>query len=236
MCWLLPLPLFIYAMLETHSRGGVLGILAGGGAYAYSRYGGSKTLPFIVAGMLGILAVIGGRQGDMSGGGTAHDRLVAWGVGLATLFSEPLAIPTGLGIGWYANEYRMMAHNSFVQAYVELGLFGGGVFLGMFVLGARLVDRLGRGIDAPPWVVQARHYAFASLVGYAVGCFSLTRNFIVPTYLTIGIASVLLEQAAPMLPERFQVNEKWFSRGILFSICGLVFLKYTTQGLGMAGV
>jgi hypothetical protein len=234
--WLSPIPLFIYALLETHSRGGMLGVLAGASAYLYSRFGGPKALPFAIAGCVAALAIVGGRQGNITGGDTAHERLMMWADGLTNLFYHPLLIPTGLGNDWFIENCTLLAHNSFIQAYVELGLFGGGAFLGAFLIGARMLDRIGRGIEAPAWVVEARHFGFAALSGYAMGCYSLTRNFVLPTYLTLGIAAVLLEQGEVILPEAYCVSKKWFARGVILSICGLIFLKYATQGLGVAGI
>ncbi|MBY0460318.1 MAG: O-antigen ligase family protein, partial [Gemmataceae bacterium] len=234
--WLLPIPLFVYALAETHSRGGLLGVMAGGGAYLYSRYGGPKALPFVVCGVAVVLAAAGGRQGDISGGGTAHERLMMWADGLTELLRHPLQIPTGLGQGWLVDAHGLVAHNSFVQGYVELGLFGGGAFMGAFLLGMRLLDRIGRGIDAPRWAVESRHFGFAVLAAYAMGCYSLTRNYVVPTYLVLGLVSVLLEAAAPRLPEKFVVDQNWFRRAVLFAVCGLVFIKLATMVLGQAGV
>jgi putative inorganic carbon (HCO3(-)) transporter len=235
--WFLPVPLFIYAVLETHSRGGLLGVLGGAAGYLYSRFGGAKALPFALVGVAVSLAVVGGRQGNIGGGGgTSHERVMMWADGLTNLFQKPLFVPTGLGEGWFVDENGLVAHNSFVQAYVEFGLFGGGAFLGAFLLGLRILDRLGRGVDAPKWAIDSRHFAFAALVGYAAGCYSLTRNFVIPTYLTLGLASVILDQAAPNLPEKFQVTREWFGRAVLFAICGLVFMKCATQALGMAGI
>jgi hypothetical protein len=189
-----------------------------------------------IAGATFVLFAVGGRQGNISGGGTAHDRLIFWSSGLIELFRRPLYIPTGLGGGWFTDEFGLVAHNSFVQAYVEFGVLGGGAFLGAFALAVIMTYRLGRGIHAPAWAVDARHYVVALLVGYAIGCYSLTRNFVIPTYLTLGMASVLLNMAAPTLPEQFRVSENWFIRAILFSICGLLLLKFATQGMGQAGI
>jgi putative inorganic carbon (hco3(-)) transporter len=234
--WLLPIPLFIYALLDTHSKGGLLGILAGGAGYLYSRYGGAKGLPYAVGGCVAVLAVIGGRQGSIGGGGTSHERLMFWADGLSNLFSQPFSIPTGLGPDWFVNENGLVAHNSFVQAYVEFGVIGGGAFLGAFYIAARILDRFGRGVVVPPWVLQARHYGFAVLVGYAMGCFSLTRNFTITTYMTLGIVTVLVKQAAPTQAVVYQVNALWFRWAALVSICGLLALKFVTQSLCATGV
>lgn len=233
--WLLPVPLYGYALLETHSRGGLMGVLAGGAAYIYSRFGGPKALPFAVAGAVAALVLVGGRQAEVSGG-TAHQRLMFWAEGITELGRQPHRIPFGLGMDWFEEETGHVAHNSFVQAYVEFGVFGGGSFLAAFLLGMWLIDRLGRGVPAPDWAVQARPFAFAAVAGYAMGCYSLTRNFVVPTYLTLGLASVLLDAAAPTLPEKYQISGRWFGWLFLFAVVGLVFIKFATQALGMAGV
>lgn len=234
--WLVPVPLFFYALLETHSRGGLMGVLAGWAAYLYSRFGGPKALPFAVAGAVAVVVLVGGRQASIGGGGTAHERLMLWAEGLSALLSQPFYIPTGLGYGWCEDELFHVAHNSFVQAYVEQGVFGGGAFLGAFYVAVRILDRLGRGVEAPGWVVGARHFVFAVVAGYAMGCYSITRNFVLPTYLVLGLASVLLDKAAPTLPARFRVDGVWFQRGLLFGLFGLVLIKLATQGLGQAGV
>jgi hypothetical protein len=159
-----------------------------------------------------------------------------WAEGMTTIFAQPFSILTGLGMGWFLDANGHVAHNSFIQAYVEIGLFGGGSFLAAFYLSARTLHRLGREVIAPRWVVQARHFAFAAVVGYAVGCYSLTRNYVIPTYLVLGIASILLDRATPALPERFRVNGSWFRWVVLFSICGMGLVKLATQALGLAGV
>jgi hypothetical protein len=118
---------------------------------------------------------------------------------------------------------------------VELGLLGGGAFLAAFYLCARITHLLGRGVDAPRWAVESRHFVFAVIIGYGMGCASLSRNFVVPTFLALGLASVLLDQAAWQLPAKFQVSRRWFVWLAVFSVCGLVLMKFMTQGLGTAG-
>ena len=233
--WLLPIPVFGFAILETHSRGGLMGVLAGGAAYLFSRFGGPRALPLAAAAALGGLLLVGGRQASISGD-TAHERLMMWADGLTNLLNTPFSIPTGLGIGWFVDETAHVAHNSFIQAYVELGVFGGGAFLGMFILSLLLLYRLGGSIRAPAWVVESRHFAFAVVAGYAMGCYSITRNFVVPTYIVIGIGSVLLDQVADRLPEQHTVTWAWLKRCIFLAILGLVAMKVATQVLGQAGV
>jgi O-antigen ligase len=39
----------------------------------------------------------------------------------------------GVGVGNFEEEFKHVAHNSHVQAFVEIGVFGVGFFLGAFV-------------------------------------------------------------------------------------------------------
>ena len=234
--WLVPIPLFAAAILETHSRGGLLGVIAGGAAYLCARFGGPKSLPIALVGGFATMSVVGGRQGGLQGGDTAHQRVMMWADGLRDIYTRPYYWPTGLGDGWFVSEYGLVAHNSFVQTYVEQGILGGGVFLAAFLYGAWMVPKLGRELTAPEWAFRARPFVFAVLVGYAAGCYSITRNLVLPTYLTLGLVSVVLNSAAPTLPEKFCVNRSWFARLLAIAIAGFLFIKFATQGLGIAGI
>lgn len=234
--WLTPIPLFVFALLETHSRGGLLGVLAGGAAYLFARYGSTRGVPLAVAAGVATLVMIGGRQGSVEGGGTAHQRLMLWAEGMTEIVRQPFRLPTGLGVDWYLDETGHVAHNSFVTAYIELGLFGGGAYLGMFTYACWLLYRLGRELPAPAWAVQARPFAFAVTVGYAVGCYSLTRNFVVPTYLIVGLASAVLTPSHPYPLDPYRVDGRWFLRWAGLSVAGFVFIRLLTQALGLAGV
>ena len=234
--WLLLIPYFIFAVLETNSRGGLLGVLVGIAGYFFSRFGGPKSVPYVVAGGIAALLIIGGRQSSLTGSDTGHERVMMWADGLTNLFRQPLYLPIGLGTGWFVQENGLLAHNSFIQAYVENGILGGGAFFGVFAISAIMIYRIGGSIEAENWVIQAKHFGFAILVGYAGGCYSLTRNYVVPTYLVLGLAAALLDQIAETLPEQYVVNRQWFIRACLISAVGLVVIKLATQGLGLLGV
>ena len=236
MLWLCPVPIFVFALIETHSRGGLIGVLAGVTGYLYSRFGGPRALPYAAIAIVGALAMIGGRSANISGGGTAHERLMMWADGLSTLFNNPIFLLTGMGDGWFIDNHGLVAHNSFVQAYVEQGLLGGTAFLGAFAYAAWIIDRLGRTIAAPYWVIRARPFAFGAICGYAMGCYSLTRNLTIPTYLMLGLASVIAYPRVGVLPSVFQVDRRWFVRTMILGLVGLVGIKFATQLLGLAGI
>lgn len=234
--WMLPIPLFAYAVIETHSRGGLLGIMAGASGYLFSRFGGAKSVPLAIGGGFLLLMAVGGRSANIEGGGTAHQRVMIWSDGINAILASPHMIPTGLGIGWFYDDQGLVAHNSFVQAYIELGLIGGSSFLLAFLLSGWMCHQIGRKWEAPDWAVEARPYVFGVLVGYAMGCYSVTRNFVVPTYLMLGLVSVVIEQAIPVLPEHYRVNSRWFFYLFLLGVFGLVFLRIATLILINAGV
>lgn len=85
--WLLPIGLFVYALLLTQSRGGLLGLLAGLAALIYSKFGWKRALPVILVGVPAVIFGIGGRQGEITGD-TAHERLMLWADGLGELLGQ----------------------------------------------------------------------------------------------------------------------------------------------------
>ena len=60
----------------------------------------------------------------------------------------------GIGVGKYEDEVGLVAHNSFVHAYTELGIFGGALFLGAFVYPLGTLHRLG--VESSPHMEEPR--------------------------------------------------------------------------------
>lgn len=234
--WLAPIGPLIYALTLTGSRGGVLGLLAGIAAWLFARYGGKRSVPLAVLAGIGLLAVVGGRGAAIGGGGTAHERVMIWASGFVELTRAAHYLPVGLGVGWFEDNGGLVAHNSFVSAYVETGLLGGGFFLGAFYIGARLVAKAGRDVPVADWARAARPFVLGMLVAYAGGAYSVSRQFVLPTYLALGLASAYLELTYPALPDRFRVSQKWWGRMALLSAAGFIALRLLTQALGQLGV
>lgn len=229
--WLLPIvPLFLI-LTFTGSRGGMLACLAGFAALSYSYFGMKVGWPLAIAGGLALLAFAGGRSADIAGGGTARERLNLWGEGLTALFRHPVSIPFGLGPGWYVEEQGLLAHNSFINAYVELGIIGGGFFLIAFLTAILLSDSMAREPNAANWVGVMRPGMLSIVVAYAAGCFSLSRNFVLPTYLVLGLATAYINLAGKP-PARHIVSTAWIRWTLPVMVMGLIALKLITQILG----
>jgi O-antigen ligase len=126
---------------------------------------------------------------------TAQARILAWRDGLELFKGSPLF---GIGTGQYVEEVGLVAHNSFVHCFTELGALGGMLFTGAFFLSAWHLHRVGSaGRDIlDPEVLRLRPYLLAGLLAYIFGMLSLSRDYIVPTYMMLGMASAYVGMPA----------------------------------------
>ena len=129
-------------------------------------------------------------------GGTGFSRVELWYDGLLLFVRRPLF---GIGSGRYAENMGHVAHNSFINSYVELGTFGGTLFLAAFYLAIRPLVRLGAR-DVPAALLgddlrRLRPYVLAITAGYCVGLMSLSCAYTIPTYTVLGLASIYLRLA-----------------------------------------
>ncbi len=187
--WIAPLALFGYAMMLTQSRGGFLGLLAAIVVFIWVRLGWRKGLPIATLALPAMFFLFAGRQTELDvGEGTAQDRIQLWSEGLTFFRRAPIF---GIGYGNFFEEIGLVAHNSFLHAFAELGFFGGAIFVGAFALAFRTLQRIGpcmtRASDAD--LLRLRPYLMAIVAGYAAGMMSLSRTYVVPTYLILGLAA-----------------------------------------------
>jgi len=229
--WLSPIVLFGYATMLTHSRGGLLGLAAGLATLAVVRLGIRRGLPFALAAVVALLAVFAGRQTDFSldSSDTAQDRLRLWAEGIGLMWRNPV---TGIGAGEYVEEVGHVAHNSFVQAFVETGLFGGTLYVGAFflaVVGLYRLPREGEFWNYDHEFTALRPFILAIVMGYAAGTFSLSRNYVIPTYLVLGLAAAYIRIALSDPPAAFRMTRMQMARLIVVGVAAFVFLKVFTQ-------
>jgi hypothetical protein len=191
--WLVPMAVLLIGLLDTKSCGGLLACGAAGLTLLSVRFGGRIA---IACGLMAACLVpfLAGRQAEISldEEGTGGERLMLWREGLEELKSA--AILFGTGQGSYADIAGLVAHNSFVHSYVELGLFGGTMFFGCFFFAGMQLYPMGR-LHEPilnPELVRMRPFICALLAGWCMSIFSLSRSYIVPTYMLIGTAVAYL--------------------------------------------
>lgn len=202
--WLAPIVPLVYTLKLTESRGGLLGLLCGLVALCRARYGWKRTLPLAAVALPAAILLAGGRQASIDIGrqdDTAQGRIQLWAEGLLCLRHAPL-----FGVG--ANNYPdatgtgLVAHNSYVNAYTELGLVGGSVFVGLFYFALRPLEQLAanRSGILDPELRRLQPFVLAIGVAYAAGIWSLTRNYVIPTYLVVGLAVSFLGQVRTWPP------------------------------------
>jgi putative inorganic carbon (HCO3(-)) transporter len=186
----LPAGLLAYGVLLTHSRGGLLALLAIVFFAFRKRVGRLLSLVLSIAAALVLLALgaTGGRalSQDESGAG----RIAAWSEGLDMLKSSPI---WGVGFGAFTEHHEHVAHNSFVHCFAELGLVGYFVWLTVIALTWTEVSTLAAetaGVPGRSIVPYARAMRLA-MVGFIVGAFFLSRGYGVMFFLVLGLGTAL---------------------------------------------
>ncbi len=223
--WIAVIGFLLYTLMLTHSRGGLLSLAIAATVLFKSKFGWKKAIPLIVVLFPLALLLFGGRQtdfGEAMDGGTAQGRIQLWSGGLVLFRQSPLF---GIGADQFSEHLRQVAHSSFVQAYTELGFFGGSLFLGAFLYPIWAMYKLGdkkRCELLEPRLARMRPYLLAAVAGYAGAMLSLSRNYIVPTYLILGLATVYLRfaQVSAPLPE-LKLNQRLAGRLAFASVAFL---------------
>jgi hypothetical protein len=221
--WLLPLGFFGYAFTLTRSRGGFLMLLVGLLVLFRARFRKKKAFLLALVALPLLFTVIGGRQSNITvSSGTGQQRVQMWQEGLFQLRRVPLL---GIGPGQYTQYASHVAHNSYVHAFVEMGLVGGTLFFGAFYYAFSTLYRLGseqvRVID--PELRRMRPYVTAIVASYATGMLSLSENYIAPTYTMLGLSTALIRLTATQPPlGGTQLDGKLVQRIILLSVAFLV--------------
>jgi O-antigen ligase len=193
--WLAPLATFGHTLTLTHSRGGLLGAVVGLAVLLRSRFKGARVLFAGVAVLAIALAFAGGRQTTFSTSeGTSQTRIQLWDDGFQMLRRSPLL---GVGIEGFVNNSSHAAHNTFIQAYAELGLLGGTLLFGQYFWCLINLAKLGSAELMIPdsEIRRLQPFIFASLAGFATSEMSLTHPFSIITYLMFGLATICVRLA-----------------------------------------
>jgi hypothetical protein len=197
--WLVPLVLCGYAEALTYSRGGSLGLIIGLAVLFQTRYGWRKSLLLLALSLPAVLFVFASRESDSSaaGQGTGQDRIQLWSTALVMFKGAPFF---GIGKDQFVVEVGdtgLVAHNSFLHCFAELGLFGGMLFLGMFYLAFLSLYRIGRAGDGAldPGLKRMQPFLLAMLAAYAACLMSISRSYIVTTYTVLGLMAAYVNVA-----------------------------------------
>jgi hypothetical protein len=231
--WLAPLGVFAYGLRLTYSRGGLLALAAGLLVLFHARYGLKKGIAAAVI-VMPAMMFFAGRQTDISTSkDTGQERIKLWSHGLVALRSSPVI---GTGANTYFKIAGNHAHNSFLEAWVETGVFGGTAFIGAFYLAATGLYRLKpRGIETrDPELWRARPYLLSIVVGSIVAQLSSSREYSLPTYMILGVATAYLGLAArhspsAAVPLSFAMMRRLLAVGVAALVVFHFYAKFTAR-------
>jgi O-antigen ligase len=192
-------------------------------------------LPLVLA--LPVVLGVGGRQMEFNlSGGTGQTRVSLWDVYFGLFIENPV-----LGVGYnHSTDYsHHVAHNSYIHAYAELGFLGGTAFLGAILLSFWAILRTGtsRAQGLEPELTRLWPFLLAGVGGYAIGIMSLSRCYVIPTFMTFGLAAAyerMALAASPREPLRFgpKIIGMLLVSGLGFLIVMFVIIKKNANYYG----
>lgn len=197
------------AILDTQSRGGLLGTMAVSAVFGARRIKNKALLIAVgVVGLLGLFAMAGisGRSGQATDGSlvdeSSEGRLRAWGAAWRMALARPL---TGVGLNCYVSNYyyyqdwwegfAKAVHSTWFAALAESGFTGFAVFVTMVFKTIRSAFRSasaltpGRaGTAYDPAACGMAEAVLAGAVGFIVSGSFLTQAFTWPLYILLSLA------------------------------------------------
>ena len=220
----------VRAYFTTHSRGGLVGLIAVGAILLMLRTP-SRWIPYLAgAGLvvaLGICATFGASLLDAS----ARERVVFWGYGNMA-FKQNLIFGIGYEMYWLIS-YGRPAHNAFVTCYTELGVVGYWMWFSLLLLGVvgtwrvrlAMEDQTG---EEQAWLYGFSGLALASLGGFAASAYFLSRTFVFPLFFLLAVVNSIPRAADAYLPENhepvIQPRRDLFGYGTLATLGSIAYI------------
>lgn len=211
--------LLTIGVLATGSRGGLIALAVGGGAFVLLQVGGQRRGRALWLGAAGALAVVAvaavlliGRNVERFTGDAL--RLNLWRGAVEVFASDPIS---GVGVGLFGRAYREVrepfgihdnrlgtAHNAYLNALAENGLIGAAAMLiGGGALAVALWRRRSRFDDALPGGRASRlRWGGAVAALAAFGAQSVVDTFASPplALLTVTLIALATTEKADSLP------------------------------------
>lgn len=207
----------VCAVVATQSRGGLLGICAVSGIFAWRRVKNKVLLISVGLSALSILFVLAGVSDRASGGAheegideSAMGRVYAWQAAMGMALHHPL---TGVGINNFISNYfdysphwdgrNHAVHSTWFGVLAETGLLGLLVFIGLIIMIAKIgLSTVARFQDATtpnysPALYACAQSVQAGLAGFCVSGTFLTMGFTWPIYILLSLAVALSQYQIP---------------------------------------
>jgi hypothetical protein len=233
---------YLFLGLEaTHSRGAQIAFAAMVATLVVLKFP-TRWLPYLAVLGLGVVLVLCGLKGAGMLDASAQERVVYWGMANRMFKDNPL-FGLGYGMFWEVTGGHKAAHNAFVSCYTEVGLVGYWFWFGMLQLGLigawRTRVALGRvRKQSQAYLKRVSGLGLASLVGFAVGGYFLSRAFVFPLFFLVGLLNTFPMIAKKLLPEDhpplIDPRKDVFGMGTLSSLFSVVYVYWTILILNKA--
>lgn len=228
------LPILLYGVFLTNSRGAVLALLAAIFTFFVLHYRSRKGIVFGLI-LSGLVLVLGpSRMAEMSAGeSSAYGRIEAWYEGFQMFKSAPLF---GVGKGMFTEYHSLTAHNSYMLVLAELGIVGSFFFIGTFfysLLWAKKTfftkNEVVLGLQDSRFIAAC----YGSLVGLMLAMFFLSRAYILLPFVLIALLTCIVNKLGAVeraRPHQDQIARdfQWVGIGkvLLLEIVGInIFVK-----------
>jgi hypothetical protein len=206
-----------YGVYLTGSRGGWLALAVTALSYFLLTFRTKKAA--VVMGIVALAGLILFAPARVQSGSThdqsAHGRIVAWADGNNMLKMSPI-FGVGKGMfGDYAQTVKV-AHNSYVQCWAELGLFGYFWWLGMLFASVKDSYALGKERSDDPEkgeMGRVSRALLAALIGFLASSVFLTRTYTAELFILVGLIAAMRtirEREAGPLPHGFVKRDCWW--------------------------
>ncbi len=220
--------LFGYAIYGTQSRGGLLALIAAVLTLCLARWGWKRTALVAAVSLPLLFVAFKGRMTEVDyalAEDTGQSRVQIWSAGFTLFKQQPLL---GIGEGNFVEEVGIVAHNSFLQSFTELGLLGGSLFLGEFLAAFVVLYRIREEIDPLelPGLARLVPYIAAIVAGFVASMLASTRDYFVPTYLVLGLVTACAQSGATQtgfVPLRFDSR---FIKLMIFGSLAVITVLY----------
>ncbi|MCM2374836.1 O-antigen ligase family protein [Aporhodopirellula aestuarii] len=222
--WLTPIGILMATLALTHSRGALLSLAAVVPAAVVYRLGWKYAVSSLFI-LPGLAMFFSARMTNVQAitDGTGQSRIQIWSDCLVLWRQYPIF---GSGEGMLVEEIGVVAHNSFLHCFVELGAVGGTAFaasfmatlLGLWSLRDRFWDPESEH-SAPELhrLAHLRMFLFAAVSAYAIGITTISRQFVAPTFLILGLGTTAQLVCPKSLPT-LRLNNRFF---VMCMMCGI---------------
>ncbi|MEI8349026.1 MAG: O-antigen ligase family protein [Candidatus Omnitrophota bacterium] len=180
----------VWALWLTNSRGGLLAFIVATIMFFRLRFKGMK---WVIFAMLAVVIAVAFLPSRLTAGffdKSSYERVIYWGYGNWAFKSHPI-FGVGYNMLWqYAADKA--AHNSFIQCYAELGIFGYLFWIGLIYIILYGLWKLSLYYKSKAYyksdLFLLGEAISAAFFGYLTISLFLSRTYIVPFFVFIALA------------------------------------------------